>query len=872
MQEHKRFPRMPFKGERMPVAFKLQEEPPLPAHLLPLPGEKWALWRCSGLRGAGFSASGVLRLSAPDCAAVADRLLDAEDELREAHKAALETVNIALDDLRSNQRWDDKEARAPLLKTMRLLKMSKLPGPLSESGPAQLALDSLRIATGRVEKLTTQFGQTFTEAVTQVSREIRGLLSSDQFLEAIIWQNRQAFHTAVDMLRQKPSVDAYRGSKQRQHEELIANYWQRYCVKNDTIGFFGPVGWAKLNSQGDPLIVKPGPNLLSSREVYFEWWCINALAQTFTANDSFKPWLAPNRVSYIHLEGANVYTGSGHPMRISAQEAAVLHACDGRTAAKKIAEDLTGKPALELENEKAVYDILEALCRKGLANWSLELPVVLHPERALQGILENIEDARLREPALLALAKLIAARDRVAQAAGDAQRLDDALRDMETTFTQLTGMSPTRLAGQTYAARTLVYEDCRRNVEVDIGPQLVQSLGAALSLILTSARWYTYRVAQQYQSRFETIYAELVSRSGSPTISAVEFWVRIQSLLYGEGPLPTDQVALSFQQRWAEILSLPAGIRRINYDSGELKQRVLAAFDAPHAGWNYARYHSPDLMISAASAEAVRRGDYQFVLGEIHIAVNTLSSLLFVAQHPSSKDLFRAVESDFSEPRVIATVPRSMRAAGSRTRLVLESEKDFHLSLTHDSFTPPGSRAIPAASLVVENSADGLVIRTRDDKVRFSIIEVVGDVLSSLVINSFGILGPQAYQPRIAIDRLVVSRETWRFSPKAMDFAFVKEESDRFIAARRWFRAYDLPRLVFVKVPIERKPFYVDFDSPIYVSILAKMIRRTIDTGDPASEITVSEMLPSIDEVWLPDSEGRRYASEFRIVAIDLKA
>src|SRR5215213_3164777 len=86
MEEHKRLPRMPFKGERLPVAFKIQEAPPLPAHLLPLPGEEWALWRWSGLRGAGFSASGVLRLSVPDCAAAADRLLDAEGELREAHK------------------------------------------------------------------------------------------------------------------------------------------------------------------------------------------------------------------------------------------------------------------------------------------------------------------------------------------------------------------------------------------------------------------------------------------------------------------------------------------------------------------------------------------------------------------------------------------------------------------------------------------------------------------------------------------------------------------------------------------------------------------------------------------------------------------
>jgi hypothetical protein len=299
---------------------------------------------------------------------------------------------------------------------------------------------------------------------------------------------------------------------------------------------------------------------------------------------------------------------------------------------------------------------------------------------------------------------------------------------------------------------------------------------------------------------------------------------------------------------------------------------VLAAFDAPRAGWKYARYHSPDVMISAASEEAVRRGDYQFVLGEIHIGVNTLSSSLFVAQHPSPKELFGAVESDFPEPRVVTTIPMSIRGATSRTRFVLESPKDFRLSLTHDSFAPPGSKAIPGGSLVVEDSVEGLVIRTRDNKIRFSIIEVIGDVLSSLVINSFSILGDQAYQPRIAIDRLAVCRESWRFPPKSIDFALVKEESDCFIAARRWSREHGLPRFVFVKVPIERKPFYVDFDSPIYVSIFAKMIRRTIDKGDSLSEIAVSEMLPSIDEVWLPDGEGRRYASELRIVATDLMA
>jgi hypothetical protein len=28
-------------------------------------------------------------------------------------------------------------------------------------------------------------------------------------------------------------------------------------------------------------------------------------------------------------------------------------------------------------------------------------------------------------------------------------------------------------------------------------------------------------------------------------------------------------------------------------------------------------------------------------------------------------------------------------------------------------------------------------------------------------------------------------------------------------------------------------------------------------------------MIPRLDQTWLPDAEGRRYTSEFRIVAVD---
>jgi hypothetical protein len=85
-----------------------------------------------------------------------------------------------------------------------------------------------------------------------------------------------------------------------------------------------------------------------------------------------------------------------------------------------------------------------------------------------------------------------------------------------------------------------------------------------------------------------------------------------------------------------------------------------------------------------------------------------------------------------------------------------------------------------------------------------------------------------------------------------------------------------MPRFVFVKTPIEVKPFFVDFDSPPYVNIFARAIRRMLMAmetnpalADSAKVITVSEMLPTPDQTWLPDAQGRHYTSELRIVAVE---
>jgi hypothetical protein len=247
-------------------------------HLIRLPGSEWALWRWVGLRGAGFPAVQVRQLSAATCAARADALIQAQARAQSAQDAAMAAMDMALDALRAAQEWDNRDRREPLLQARHLKR-----GQLPEQAAGSDGLDAFRDALAGVAVARSEFLRAFDEAQSQVSQTLAAMLRADRFREALIWQNRRAFHSGVEDLAKREDHSA-RASKQRQNEELVASYMQRYCVKNDTIGFFGPVGWARLVPHGPALTARPGAELLAARTVSFEQWCIDELAVALAQN------------------------------------------------------------------------------------------------------------------------------------------------------------------------------------------------------------------------------------------------------------------------------------------------------------------------------------------------------------------------------------------------------------------------------------------------------------------------------------------------------------------------------------------------------------------------------------------------------------
>ncbi len=839
----------------------------LPDHLIDLDGESWALWRDVCVRGAGFPAGQVLALATPGGSSAADRVLDLEAELEQTRQVA---ISAALRQFEGAE----GERLAVLDKVVRKLKQQKLPAPLGEEYECATAVEALRDLRGRLEAARVEYHKAIEDGLGEVSQTIRGVAGAKRFREAVAWQNRDALHNCLDALLRAPpaAAAAPRSSRLRQREVSVANYLQRYCTKNDTIGFFGPAGWARFVDDGEALTARPGASLVCNRQVYFEGWGLDVLAECLAKGKRLQPWIVPRRLPFVQLDGAMLRMPFERPAKLPPALAAVLQACDGNRTAREIAAGVAANNGGGPKGEADVFRLLETLQQKGVIAWALEVPWTLdHPhetrlENNLRRLLDRIGDQDLHREAHGALDQLDNARHGVAAAAGDDTKLDAAFERLSETFERLTGTAATRAGGKTYAGRTLVYEDCRRDIEIELGPDILAALAAPLPLLLRSARWFTSEVARLYRKAFQDIHSDLARAGGSAAVESVDFWLRAFPLLFDDKQRLVDTVLAQFQQRWADALSIPAGIRRAEYNCEQLRGLVDAAFDAERPGWPFARYQSPDLMLAASSVEAARRGEYQLVLGELHIGLNTLGAPYFVGQHPTPEKLFDALDLDVPEIRLVTVTPKAMITG--RNHPIFVTPKDLRLEFTRDPSNVRRERSLPIAETLIDETADGLVLRTRDGRLSFDIIDAFADVLSGLSANSFKLLRPAPHTPRVSFDRLIVCRETWRFAPAGLTFAFEKAESERFIAARRWARANSIPRFVFTKSPAETKPVFVDFDSPALLDVFSRMVRQCAESGE-TSLIGLTEMIPSLDELWLPDAEGRLYTSEFRVVALD---
>ena len=222
----------------------------------------------------------------------------------------------------------------------------------------------------------------------------------------------------------------------------------------------------------------------------------------------------------------------------------------------------------------------------------MPLPMDPFPERALRPLLTDTP----------ALERLEAARAGGRGRAAPGRRR--CARPARRVFEEITGRPAPRAEGDSSGGRTIAYLDCMRDLDVTLGPAVLDELRALLPAMLYASRWWCGRVFDRGAS---------CSRA-SPT-GALGRLGRCSAELMGAGFGLWNQMGdeqRELQRRWASVVE-----RRW--------PRAADAFADWTPAWHGSGYHSADLQIAAADADAMARGDFLVVLGDFHGGDNTCS-------------------------------------------------------------------------------------------------------------------------------------------------------------------------------------------------------------------------------------------------------
>ena len=583
------------------------------------------------------------------------------------------------------------------------------------------------------------------------SGRLAAVASEPLFGEAVTWQNRAAYANAVAKVAAQSST---KPSRARQREEVVASYWQRYCAKNDTIGFFGPLAWGRVVDDGPPLHARCGV-LVARRDVHFEAWAVQALAETIDAK-----------------------------LRIAAGP---------------------------------------------------------RSEDELRGALDSHADETVRARGLEALALLEAARDAVEEASpGD---LASALARLDEVFVQLTGRDPTRNPGMAYGARTLCYLDCLRDLDVTIGPGFVRDIAPALEVLFEAGRWYSGRVEKVCWRVVEAALPDDGRGPFGPVLG------RVMGTLFGLGPDLAGDLG-------REVDELHRRLKRllVDPDPATIGGRAVAAFADFEPAWRHSVFSSVDLQIAASDEAAVGAGDYLAVVGDIHLGGNPLIQGVFAHRHPDPPAFMARFVDGVGEGLPMLLPPWTPTAGVESRGLPATSDDMVHIAVLPQTRAQAGRRTWVAEELLV----DGTDVIDRAGALRIPLRDVFALPIFIAGMRVLSLLPEEEHAPRVTIGKTVFRREGWNVP--------VRNIPDRAEDIAAFARELEMPRRVFTKSPLERKPMYLDVESPTLCRIFCRQARQAAAQATQ-THISITEMLPAPEQCWLTDHDGNRYVAELRLVA-----
>lgn len=799
------------------------------------------------VRLAGFSFAWLRALgAAPDVS-----VLDARRRLAAAQERAVSSLRaVPFDGL-------EREHRNAVQKAQRSLADAKTPSPgvvdkLTAAGiDLSAPLAEFEAARTDVKQATERALAAEGATLVNERRELRRWAKDERFREAVFLQSPDAL-VGVDALVRAP-LDAT-DSQTRQREQLVILFAQRFCAKNDTHSFFGPtapLNWTKEG--GTPFRVSP----TFRRKAYLSHWGVNDLGRAFVDRGLSALGVCVTNPTLKFLDGGKVqwevirHAGTGMLSRthreavLPAEIIALLGACRDGLRTEEIRRDHA--------------DLCEGLGELADAGLLLGFPYAVpsglyHPEEDLLQQLKRQPPSSTRNQALTSVGKLSSIRERFA-AAQLPERID-LVRALESEFSAASGTPARRGAGEHYVDRYLIHEEAAADIS---GNPVTHAALSKLLAVMPHVAALCYLGVWPDRARLRAWFRAHVGAGRPVPIEDVERAIDAGEVAAFE-PVPELQTRDEVERRVRSVLSDAIDGRSF----GEHAVIPVAALDSALEAVDWsgldAAYQSVDVLVARTAT-----GEVIPVIGETHGILGAQTFLYDAAADAA------AVRERF------AGFVRSQVPRGRACELVmLHTQKTDARHPVAELDLEIGANTFRNREQVVRHSA---VTVEMDDRGILRLHSPAGDVVPLITTFYYPLVhflspvppaqndakdkffnssllpegGARPWYPRLVTGGVVLRRETWRLGVNDLLTALA-DPAGLLVGAASLQGRLKLPRHVFVGIPGEPKPIFLDLHSPLLLAVVRKLASRV----SAAEFISVSEMLPGADELSLEGPDGPR--------------
>ncbi len=636
-----------------------------------------------------------------------------------------------------------------------------------------------------------------------------------------------------------------RNKEARAHERTILLYLQRVSAKNDSLSAFGPGSWGKVERGTGEVRLTPEPNI-AKRETFLERWTAHGAAAVLNADPGIRIELPPRLHPNGRLDGNQfVFTDTGETRVLDADTVDLLVRCDGQT------------PAYALGVEPK---LLEELAQQNIVRWEIEVPA-LEPH-AFDVLLSDI--SRWREgPTRARWLGLLQPISLLPETFARTTETIVRMKIIEEADARLDQLGVPRKAGGRflYSAANPIGEECFLECHFSIDENLINEVAR------DSAPWIDFWrdcyafIAGRVAAGLRGLLAKAPLQGGAlPLPAFMHHCERFNMPL--TGPALVGLAHIAFQE-------VKAAFRERMRDRAAATECEWTADDCQLVRQNFEfekfdeyTYPSADLQIAATSIEAVERGDYQWILAELHPPVALLHHG-FYWSCPDKRALSEALLATvFGQPSfhfgffaadfTATTTVRMFDALPALNYFVAPQRANSGWQVISPSET----------EVYVDGRNGDVALRKRGSH------EYLGSFARNWIIPlgfhpfQFG-MGPQ--MPRLRCGKVIVQRRAWVVTQEEWPKGDYTGVSRELVLAVEQLRAQrDLPRYVYIR-PTEQalrrsgaegrdkdtKPVFVDLESYLFLEIFHRWLTKS-------GELEVTEMLPDPDHLLWKEPDGRR--------------